>query len=614
MTEQQERTTVPLRPARARGVSRLLGSGRRRSFRIVLLTIAALSLAGAAWIGVTGLLARSELRDAQRELAVLRQSIAGSPGNATPASLDATMRSAAAHAARAHQLTTGPAWYAASHVPFLGRPVGTVRGIAQVADRVSGDVLPPLVRLVSHETEEARHGGIPALLSALEDRAPALEQAARAADEARALAENTPRTPWVPGVDRARDQLVAQLHRMAPVMSDTAVAARALPPMLGGDGPRRYIVVFQNTAEARGTGGLPGAFAVLTVDQGNLRFETFGTDTMLANVRPEVDLGAEYHARYGAMDPTGTWANSNVSPHFPYAARIWTATWRKYSGKQVDGAIALDPSALARLLSATGPARLPDGTAVTSDNVLDLTQRTAYARFSDSRERKAFLLDVARTAATTLTQALHAPQRLPELLKATYGIADEGRLKVWSAEREEQSLLQKLPLAGALPAQPGPLAGVVVNNAAGGKLDYYLERELHWIPGECTPRGRKVTAKVTLVNRAPASGLPPYVTQRVDMPPYRIRPGDNRLLVSYYAASKVLLSRATLDGRPVTVGSGTERGRAVFTLDVELPAQSSRTLTLHLLEPISDRAPVLLDQPLVTPTRVRLEPTPACHD
>ncbi|MGW0827673.1 DUF4012 domain-containing protein [Streptomyces sp. NPDC002845] len=606
------RTAVPRLPGTVRGVFRLLGSGRRRWVRNALLAVAALSLLGAAWVGITGLLARSELLKAQRELATLRQSVMGSPGNATPASPDAAMRSAAAHAARAHRLTTGPAWYVASHVPFLGRPVSTVRGMAHAADQVTGDVLPPMVHLASHSTDRARDGGLPALLSALGDSAPALEQAARAAADTRALAESTPRAPWVPSVDRARAQLVSQLHRMAPALADTASAARVLPSMLGADGPRRYIVVFQNTAEARGTGGLPGGFAVLTVDQGDLRFETFGTDTMLADAHASVDLGAEYRTRYGAMDPTGTWANSNVSPHFPYAARIWAAAWRDHSGQRVDGAIALDPSTLARFLRATGPARLPDGTAVTADNVLDLTERTAYARFSDSRERKAYLLDVARAAAATLVDALDGPQQLPGLLRAAYDVAAEGRLQVWSAQPREQRLLQSRPLSGALPTDPGPFAGLVVNNAAGGKLDYYLDRELHWIPGGCTKNGRSVTARITLTNRAPTSGLPLYVTQRVDKPPYRTRPGDNRLLVSYYAASGARLTGATLDGRPILVNSGVERGHAVYTLDVELPAQHSRTLTLHLLEPVSDRAPALLRQPLVTPLRTHVEPAPAC--
>ncbi|MBC2906875.1 DUF4012 domain-containing protein [Streptomyces cupreus] len=613
MTEQKVRPAVPRHPGLALGAFRLRGSCRRRSVRYTLLAVAALSLAGAAWITVTGLLARSELLNAQRDLATLRQSIMGSPGSATPASPDKAMRSAAAHAARAHKLTTGPAWYAASHVPFLGRPLSTVRGIAQAADQVAGDILPPMVHLAAKPPDAARRDGLPALLSTLRGRAPALDRAAQAASDTRRLADGLPPTPWVPGVDRARTQLISQLHGMAPAMADVAVAGRVLPPMLGADGPRRYIVVFQNTAESRGTGGLPGAFTVLTAHQGRLRFETFGTDGMLVDERPDIDLGAEYRRRYGAMNPTGTWANSNVSPHFPYAARIWAAMWREHSGQRVDGAIALDPSAMGRLLQATGPARLPDGTAVTADNVVDLTERTAYASFSDSRVRQAYLLDVARAAAATLIGTLDTPERMPELLRATYDVAGEGRLQVWSAQPREQRLLQSRPVAGALPAKPGPFAGLVLINAAGGKLDYYLDRELHWIPGRCTRRGRPVIARITLANRAPTSGLPPYVTQRGDKPPYPTRPGDNRLLVSYYASSHARLTRATLDGRPVNVGSGTERGHAVFTVDVELPAQQSRTLKLHLLEPISDQTPVLLRQPLITPLRARVDSYPACR-
>lgn len=434
------------------------------------------------------MLARTELLAAQRQLGALRQSVTGPSENAAPGDPGAALRSAAAHAARAHRLTTGPAWYTASHVPFLGRPVSTVRGAADAADQLTHDVLPPMVHMASQSADEARHGGIPVLLSSLESRAAALERAARAAADTRAIADDLPSTPWLPAVDHARTQLVSQLDRMAPLTSDAAVAARVIPPMLGAHGPRRYLLVIQNTAESRGTGGLPGAFAVLTADQGRLGFETFGTDTMLADAHPAVDLGTEYRARYGAMDPTGTWANSNVSPHFPYAARIWAAVWRQHSGQRVDGAIALDPSTLARFLQATGPAGLPDGTTVTAGNVLDLAERTGYARFSDSRERKAHLLDVARTTATTLIGAMDdAPQRLPGLLRAAYDVAGEGRLQVWSAQPREQRLLQTRSLAGALPTKPGPFAGLVVNNAAGGKLDYYLDRELRWIPGRCTP-------------------------------------------------------------------------------------------------------------------------------
>ncbi len=58
-----------------------------------------------------------------------------------------------------------------------------------------------------------------------------------------------------------------------------ASAARLLPPMLGADGPRDYLVVFQNLAEPRATGGMFGSFAVVHTDQGKVTVLDEGTPT-----------------------------------------------------------------------------------------------------------------------------------------------------------------------------------------------------------------------------------------------------------------------------------------------------------------------------------------------
>ncbi|MGP3966378.1 DUF4012 domain-containing protein [Streptomyces sp. 6N223] len=568
-------------------------------------------LVGAGWLLVTGLLARGELLAAQRELETARQSVVANPDESRTA-----LTSAAEHATRARVLTSGPAWFLADSLPVLGDPAETVRGAAYAADRLTRDALPPLVRLVSDLEGEIRDGGgLGAALSRLRHATADLDRAARTTEEVRATTESLPRTTWLPTAD-ARDELVRQVGRLATATDDAALAARLLPPMLGDDGPRRYFVVFQNTAESRGTGGMPGAFAVFTADHGALRFEHFGTGSELSGSRPAIELGAEFDAQYGASDPTRVWANSNLSPHFPNAARIWAATWQEHSGQRVDGVIALDPTALGSLLGAAGPGRLPDGSALTGDNVRDLVLRTAYERFQDDAERQTFLLDVARTAATTLTGALDDAERLPALLEAASDVLAEERLKVWSTRPDEQRRLETRSVSGILPQDAGPFAGLVVNNAAGGKLDYYLERRLRWTPGRCTDIGRSVTVKITLSNNAPRSGLPAYVTQRGDDPDYPTQPGDNRLLVSYYASSGAFLTGAELDGRTATVHSGVERGHPVLTMDVELPAQSTRILTLHLVEPESegsDRPPTLLRQPLVTPMPVTVDPYPVCE-
>jgi hypothetical protein len=68
-------------------------------------------------------------------------------------------------------------------------------------------------------------------------------------------------------------------------------------------------------------------------------------------VTPEqAGLPADYIDRYRDWEPTGLWSQSNLSPHFPYAAQIWAAMWRAATGEQVDGVVALDPFALGYLL------------------------------------------------------------------------------------------------------------------------------------------------------------------------------------------------------------------------------------------------------------------------
>ncbi|WP_329124939.1 DUF4012 domain-containing protein [Streptomyces sp. NBC_01353] len=591
--------------------------------KYVLSAAAALSVAAGAWIGITGWMARDELLAAQGDLNALRESLAtavardGAPavaaGSAGESDQERLVRSAADHAERAHDLTTGPAWYAVAQLPFVGEPFRTVRGVARASDGLAGDVLPPLVRAFPRLKAGAQAGGMSRVLSELERQAPAFDRAGRVAAGVQEDTRRLPGSTWLPAVDRARAQLARQLDRLVSQTDDAAFAARTVPPLLGAHGPRRYILVFQNTAEARGTGGLPGAFAVLRADRGRLAFERFGNDTDMDGVRADVNLGTEFAAMYGNNAPGRLFVNSNMSPHFPYAARLWTAYGEKLTGQRLDGAIATDPAALGLLLRATGPVDMPDGTTITADNAVDITERTSYVKYSDFAQRKAFFIEVARAAAMRLMNGIDDPQGFPALLSALDDVQDEGRVQMWSAHPAEQRLLAARPLGGVVPDAHGPFAGLVVNNAAGSKLDYYLDRSLVWAPGACTDTGRSVTATVSLTSRAPASKLPAYVTTRADAPPYPTRPGDNRLLVSYYAGSGASLTGATLDGRPVKPIPGFERGHPTYTLDLELPRQTSRTLVLHLIEPEADSAPKVLRQALVTPLRTTVEPARPCR-
>lgn len=161
-----------------------------------------------------------------------------------------------------------------------------------------------------------------------------------------------------------------------------------------------------------------------------------------------------------------------------------------------------------------------------------------------------------------------------------------------------EAVLAQTPLGGLLQPGPGAFTGFTVVNGAGNKLDYYLRRTMTYRSTGCAAT-RDSTAALVLTNNAPAD-LPPYVTIRADKPTYATKPGDNLLLVSYYATPGAKVEAVTIDGKKAIVAPGTENGLVVFTLPVELPRGQSRTMVVTLSEPARSGPVDVLRQPLAT--------------
>ncbi|MEO6881541.1 MAG: DUF4012 domain-containing protein, partial [Mycobacteriaceae bacterium] len=413
----------------------------------------------------------------------------------------------------------------------------------------------------------------------------------------------------VGAVEQARTQLTAQTDELTALLNRVSTAADLLPSMLGGNSPRSYFVAFQTNAEARGTGGLVGAFGILRATGGAVSLDERAANTGLADdPAAAVDLGADYAALYPGTSPTGRWINSNFSPHFPNAGRIWTALWDEQSGQHLDGAIATDPVALSYVLGATGPITLTGGETVTADNVVALTESEVYARFDNNDARKAFLQEIS---SAVVTQVLLADGSTTALLSALGRAVDEGHIAVYSTHPEEQTKLAGAALGHQVPDDDAPYAAVVVNNASQGKLDYYLGRRISYAAGPCGAATRTSTVSATLTNHAPAAGLPAYVTiQAGSKNPGP--PGTNASLVSLYATRGAQLEGVAVDGRPAGARVGGERGHPVFSLEVSLAPGATSTVTWTLREPAvagTARVPV---QPLAAAATVT-DSVPPCR-
>ena len=337
----------------------------------------------------------------------------------------------------------------------------------------------------------------------------------------------------------------------------------------------------------------------MTTNHGKIAFTHFGSDEELHGVRAKVDLGPEFTTRYGPDDPTGDFRNSDLSPDFRDAAQIWVGMWKTKTGQQLDGALAVDPTALSYLLKVTGPARLADGSVVSAQNVIALTQQTQYVKYGsqtlrDRTARKDYLASLAKAVAARVTRGGNANRTVQALSKA----AKERRLAVWSADPALERLIVTGGWGGVLDAEGAPFSAFVVNNAAGSKLDYYLHRTMTYRRLDCGLGGVAV-ANLTLTNAAPKSGLPAYVTTRGDHPPAGSKPGDNKLIVTYYATPGAELQSMTLNGAPLIVATVPENGLVTATVSIELPAGATRTLHVIFSEPAATAPVQILNQPLV---------------
>ncbi|WP_305095370.1 DUF4012 domain-containing protein [Prescottella sp. R16] len=555
----------------------------------------------AAWAGYTAYEATQIKLNLERAADFsVRSKDALLAGDATAAA-DAA-RQADRYAGDARQGTESIGWRVAAALPGVGDPFRSAREMTDVVGGLTSEVLPPAVRAgAALSPDHLLQSGARINVQSLRDAAPDVAEAAAAAqnwaDRAGAVSGS-----FVGPVDDARTELVARTQELSSMLGSVSTAAEIAPAMLGADGPRSYFIGFQTNAEARGTGGLLGGFGELLATDGAIRVDELASNRELAvdGKRP-LDLGPDFERLYGQSRPTTDFRNSNISSHFPYAAQIWQSLWEQESGERVDGVIATDPVALSYVLGVVGPVTMPDGEKVTADNVVELTESTAYSRFADNNTaRKRYLQTVAAKVVEKMTGKIAKPR---DLLEALGRAAGEGRLAVWSAHPDEQDVIAGTRLGQTVPDSDAPYAGVVVNNLGGNKLDYYLQRDIEYRGGTCTGDTRSTTVTVRLTNTLPPGDYTTYVAGMFDNP--RGAPaGTNLTNLSLVATRGAKLDKATVDGKPGFAFTGNELGHPVYDLQFAIPQGETVEVVYHLTEPaVAGEAEVAV-QPLVDEPRI----------
>jgi len=389
-----------------------------------------------------------------------------------------------------------------------------------------------------------------------------------------------------------------------PIRDEAVATVKASSWLAGADAPKRYMIAFQNSAEARGTGGILGAFAIVEMSKGAFSVIRTGSNAELYSLTDvPVKVPAEFTKLYG-KNPA-ILQNSNLSPHFPYGAEIWMGLWKKQFGEQLDGVIAVDPSALSYVLQATGPITLKSGEVITSENVVAETLQKAYKRYETNNDaRKQYLVDIMNAAAAKITSGQFSKVGMAKAIKR--GLI-ENRILMYSRDKAAEDQLASVRLGGYLTTTPNNEFRAVIQNIDASKLDYYLQKTVT-IESKSCKNVQQTQVRVKLTNTLKTGkGLPAYVLTRADKgKPAQLVTGQHRFKLFIYGPTDAKLVSVSRENRTQGLGGGSaERGRPIYVADVDLAPGQSENLLANFVGGIGKIT--FVDQPLVRPTQLSIK-------
>jgi len=397
------------------------------------------------------------------------------------------------------------------------------------------------------------------------------------------------------------------------LIGKTAKAMAVATPMtkigaalIGAKGTQHWFIATQNLAEARAQGGIIGAYAIVKVENGKVSLERFGSDIELNG------MGAINYASYPKElrdlwgVNLGDWRDINASANAPYAGQLAFDGWKQHTGQSLDGVIFVGQGTVAHLAAAGGELNVR-GNALNANNIADFLTKGIYAKYPDVGTKNAVVTEVMKALFTNLTtKKVDTKAFFASLANEKTG----DRLVAWSSHKDIEQAFTEQGVAGVVSTQMGPNALITVNNAGGNKLEAYAHISATYTQGKCglqTFEGyyaRESTITVNVNNAAPKSGLPAYVTTRLDTD-FGVAPrpkGSNRELISIYGPVGSDDNGFFVNGKPYFASAGVDRGHPVWVFDIELQPGETKQLKVKFLEPIADENSELLKgQPTLTP-------------
>jgi hypothetical protein len=546
-------------------------SRRRIIWTLVLLVLVALGLF--AWQAVS---ASRSLLDARQSGELLQQRIrAGDFAGAARALGDLRART---HKAKSS--TDGVMWDLGGHVPFVGRNIRAVQTVSDVLDTATRENAPVALELskaVSEGRFRPRDQRID--LTEVERLTPDVRRAADSIDRAAGRLGGIRSDDLVFPFNDLVGDLQTQVARARSAATASAHAFELLPDMLGEQQPRDYLLVIQNPAELRSTGGLPGSLAILHAEDGKVTMGWQGSAADISGfTTPVVKLPRDTELQYGTTIATDA-RDANFTPDFPAAAQILKAMAESKLHVKLDGVVSVDPIALAEMMRGTGPVTVTSRLTLNAGSVVSVLLNQTYQAIAGADQQNTFFEAAARKIFDSVMSG-QGDQQLA--IRGLASAAGQHRVQLWSAHDDEQAVLAGTAVAGSLVDDSNrPQVGMYINDTTAGKMDYYLQYRSTASAVDCRQGGAQdLRATLAMTSTMPTDfrslsswilGTGQYAAQ-----------GTIAFNLRIYAPVGGEITGLTVDGQPHSVTADKHEGRQVALLPVTLTPGQKSTVTADI--------------------------------
>ncbi|MEN9938078.1 MAG: hypothetical protein RLZZ387_4657 [Chloroflexota bacterium] len=252
--------------------------------------------------------------------------------------------------------------------------------------------------------------------------------------------------------------------------------------------PRRYILIAQNSAELRATGGFVGTFGTLVVEDGVPRLENFEDSYALdQRAPPELHFPVSYLRYLRISDWYGR--DFNWDADFPTSVETLRYFWRLNGRPPFDGVVALDLYAVPEVIRALGPLEVEGFGRIQPENVFE----QLFALY-ETRDKQ-MIGRLLQAAIARLREI--SPQQALDLLDAGRRLLDERHVMVVLDDVPARERLAEKHWDGALVDVPGDYLMVVESDFGLAEVGLYIDTRITYIV-TLTADLRPVTATLAL--------------------------------------------------------------------------------------------------------------------